>query len=208
MFKKIYDISMTLGAETPVYPGDAPLNFTPMITYEKDGYNMLSLGKLTAHFGTHLDAPLHFVDHGQSIDQYAPETFIRPAQVIALDAPVITREVLETCTIQPGHALLFKTRNTTAAADLTPDNAVYISRSGAELLVERGVTLVGLDYLTVEKIGDTTFPAHRILLGNGVIILENIVMGQVEPGLYTLICLPLKIAAGDGSPVRAILGVI
>ncbi|MBI5958162.1 MAG: cyclase family protein [Chloroflexi bacterium] len=208
MFKKVYDISMTLSADTPMYPGDPPLNFTPQATFEKDGLNMLSLGKITAHIGTHLDAPLHFVDKGKTIDQYAPETFILPAQVIALDAPVISRDVLEACQILPDHALLFKTRNTTAAASITHDNAVYVSKSGAEFLIEHQVKFVGIDYLTIEKIGDAAFPAHRILLGNGVIILENIVMGHIEPGVYTLICLPLKIAAGDGSPVRAVLGVI
>lgn len=206
MFKRLYDITWPLDANTPVYPGDPAVRFDPLAVIGKDKVNMLSLSSLSTHSGTHIDAPLHFITGGKSIDQYAPDDFILPAQVVHVEGPCIDRETLERCAIQPVPAVLLKTRNSSVDR-VDPDSAAYLSKSGAEFLVERKVRLVGIDYVTIEKISDNTFPAHYALLGSGILIVESLLLKAIEPGLYTLICLPLKIARGDGAPVRALLGV-
>ncbi len=110
--------------------------------------------------------------------------------------------------IKPGEALLFKTANSMkgqCTRGTFSDDFVYISSEAADYCVEKKCGMVGLDYITIEKYGDTDFPAHRKILGANVYILEGINLKAVPPGSYTLVCLPLRIKGGEASPVRAIL---
>jgi len=115
---------------------------------------------------------------------------------------------LENLDIEPGDALLFKTDNSISSRcrnGVFFESFVYLSSEAADFCVEKKVSLVGIDYISIEKYGDETFPSHRKILGNNILILEGIDLKAVPPGKYTLLCLPLKIKGGEASPVRAIL---
>ena len=164
---------------------------------------------LSAHTGTHVDAPLHFIRDGEDVTTLALETLIGPAELVeAADADAIDANVLESLSIPVGtERLLIKTRNSqlwsnpkfTFATDF-----VAVTESGAVWLVEHGVRLVGVDYLSVAPYGNSA-PTHVILLQAGIIPVEGLDFSTVQPGGYHLICLPLKMDGCEGAPARAIL---
>lgn len=153
----------------------------------------------TTHILTHIDAPRHFFPRGLAIDAISPQRFIGDALVIQVDGDAVLPRHLPSDL--RGLNLLFKTRN---RWEIRPDH-VYVSAEAAQALADGGANLVGIDYLTVDRFDDEAYPAHRILLGAGVLILEGIDLESVPPGRYELIALPLRVANGDGSPVRAVL---
>jgi arylformamidase len=198
------DISRTIMEGAPVYPGDAPPVFSRRCDVARgDPYNVMEF-HLSGHVLTHMDAPRHFVPEGAALDELPPERFIGPAEVIEVDGPAVEPEHIPQSAA--GLNLLFKTRNSSRpfAAEFDAGH-VYVSAAAAETIAERGANLVGIDYLSVDRFGDETYPAHRTLLGAGILILEGIDLSGVEAGRYTLVATPLKIAGGDGSPVRALL---
>ena len=207
--KKIYDISVALQESTPVWPGDA--GFQRMLTNRLSDGDISNCSRLSlgAHTGTHLDTPLHFLEGKQSLDDFGPERFVLPAEVFAVDDPVCIRaEHLADTTASSGEAILFKTLNSTRDIYRSGNfdtGYVYLAPDAAQVCVDRGFTLVGMDYLSVDAYGAADFPAHRILLGAGVIPLEGLDLQHVPPGRYTLIALPLKLAGSEASPVRAVL---
>jgi len=208
-FENIYDISVTLGEESIVYPGDTPFSRDSIWTIKESGICDLSKLTMSAHSGTHIDAPAHFIQGGKTIDQYSVQDFILPAQVLDIeDREAIRPSELENFHIDPGDALLFKTENSRQGRCRTggfSEDFVYLSSEAADFCVAKEVCLVGIDYITIEKYGNEAFPAHRKILGNNVPVLEGIDLGGVPPGRYTLLCLPLKIKGCEASPVRAIL---
>jgi arylformamidase len=158
----------------------------------------------TTHLLTHVDAPRHFFEGGASLDQIHVARFCGEALVIEAEGDVVLPGDV------PGEAqglnLLFKTRNSARwNASVYDREHVSISPAAAEVMAARGVNLAGIDYLSVDRCGDESYPVHRTLLGAGVLILEGIDLAGVTPGRYHLSALPLKIAGGDGSPVRAVL---
>jgi arylformamidase len=208
-YGSIYDITVTLGGESINYPGDTP--YSRDLLSAVSGYGECSLSRLTmsAHAGTHLDAPAHFIQGGKTIDQYLARDFILPAQVVEITDPEMIRtNELENIRIEPGEALLFKTQNSVKGlcrSGVLSDNFVYLSEEAAEFCASKKVGLVGIDYISVERLDEEQFPVHRILLGNNRLILEGVDLLEVPPGSYTLVCLPLKIEGCEASPVRAIL---
>jgi arylformamidase len=208
-FGRIYDITTLLGVESIDYPGDPPYVREVLCRIGDGGpYEMARL-EMSAHCGTHLDAPAHFVRGGKTIDRYEACDFILPARVIAVEDREAVRSVeLSSTEIQPGDALLFKTDNSASGrckAGSFSEKYVHLSLEAAAYCVEKRVNLVGLDYITVERYGDDDFPVHRLLLENGILILEGINLENVPVGRYTLFCFPMKISEGEASPVRAIL---
>ena len=208
-FKKVYDISVTLGTESIDYLGDTPYSRDLIWTIKDHGNYDLSRLIMSAHSGTHIDAPSHFIPHTKSIDQYTIQDFILSAQVVKIkDNETIQPQEFENLDIKPGDALLFKTDNSMSGrcrSGVFSESFVYLSSEAAEVCVEKKVSLVGIDYISIEKYGDEAFPSHRKILGNNMLILEGIDLKMVPPGKYTLFCLPLKIKGGEASPVRAIL---
>jgi len=208
-FETIYDISLVLGQEAITYPGDTP--FSRKIICEINDGSMSCTSRLvmSAHSGTHLDMPAHFIAEGKTIDNYQIEHFIIPAQVIEIQSSKpIQASDLDSIDIHPKQALLFKTDNSISGksrAGVFSDHFVYLTPEVADLCVEKQVSLVGIDYITVDDFEDKTFLVHRILLRNNILILESINLKEVPPGLCTLVCLPLKIKEGEASPVRAVL---
>lgn len=203
---RIHDISVILGEESIVYPGD------PSFVREAPGPDIEEPMKITigAHSGTHLDAPAHFFPHdGLRLDQFPLTSFILPALVVEiLDPEAVRAEDLLRLATRPDTAVLFRTGNSHSgranSGQFSPDY-VYLAADAAEWCVQRELALVGLDYISIDRYGDEEAPAHRTILGNGLLALEGISLQAVRPGLYTLVCFPLRIKGAEGSPVRAVL---
>jgi arylformamidase len=167
-----------------------------------DGYNLSRL-VLGAHTGTHVDAPLHFIEGGASVEHLPLEALIGPALIVdarsvaeEIDAETVEREV-----VTGTERVIFATRNSQLwDRDGFTNDFVGVSPAAAALLVERGVRLVGIDYLSVGAP-----ETHRKLLSDGVVLLEGLDLRGVEAGDYRLVCLPLDIVGSDGAPARAVL---
>lgn len=206
---KVFDITVMLGEESVDYPGDTPFSRNLIAALANGGFCDLSRLEMSAHSGTHIDSPAHFLKGGKTLEAYPLERFMLSAQVIEVDDPEsIKLAELNDVNISPGEAVLFKTRNSldglVRSASFT-ENFVYMTGPAAELLVERKAGLVGIDYITIEQYGGTEFPVHDALLKNDILILEGIDLQAVPAGRYRLFCLPLKIKGAEASPVRAVL---
>ena len=208
---RIHDITLTLSADLPVWPGDPPISLTRVMQIETgDEANVTKL-EMTVHAGTHVDAPYHFLGGDNPTVEYLPlDVLVGSAYVLQLPDAVdlITAEVLRRHAFPPRiKRLLFKTRNShlwQRGEKEFQNDFVAVNPDGAQFLVEREVKLVGVDYLSIAPYQDGT-PTHRILLEAGIVVLEGLNLAQVAPGNYTLYALPLKIAEADGAPARVIL---
>lgn len=199
----ILDISRTIAAGALVYPGDPPPRFTRLCTIGANSPINLLRFDFTAHVLTHLDAPLHFFPEGASIADLPPERFLSEALVVAVDGTAVEpHHVPENA---HGLSLLFRTRHSGPWPPAFDSDHVYITAEAAARMAHEGINLAGIDYLSVDRHHDEAYPAHRTLLGAGIPILEGVDLAAAPPGRYRLIALPLKIAGGDGSPVRAVL---
>jgi arylformamidase len=207
-FKEIYDISAPLNT-VPAYPGDRPYFREWMARLDEGNDYSLSAIAFCSHAGTHLDFPSHLLKSGRCQEQYSLKRFIIPAEVISVpgEGPILPSS-LQGCKIDKGQALLFKTGNSKKRLMhqvAFSEDFVSLSLGLAQLCVVMGVSLVGIDYLSVDKYGDDSLPVHGTLLENDVLILEGIDLAAVPSGRYSLICLPLSIKDAEASPVRAIL---
>ncbi len=207
---RILDISLSLSESLVVWPKDPPIEITQPRHFSQGDQVVVSRLDLGAHSGTHVDAPAHFVPGGALLDSIPLERFVGPARVVHVpeDANLITPAVLEAVALPEGtERVLFRTRNSRLWAEghtTFDEHFCAISEAGAHWLIERGARLVGIDYLSVAPYGDTG-PTHRAFLQSGVVLLEGLDLAGVEPGLYELVCLPLRIAGVEGAPARAIL---
>jgi arylformamidase len=204
---KIYDVTVPISSKLPVYPGDPGIDLDQVFSLAKGDPANVTRINMGSHTGTHVDAPYHFVETGQKLDELKLEIFTGRTHVLEVTAPVITESVLSEFDFTDKTRVLFKTRNS-YLWDRGPEfikEYVYIEPRAAELLVKEGIKLVGIDYLSVEKFGSTTFETHLKLLTNGIAIVEGLNLRDVEPGDYEMICLPLRMTNGDGAPARVIL---
>jgi arylformamidase len=206
---RIYDISVGISPEIPVWPGDAPVRLERVQSMDAGGHANISRFEAGVHVGTHIDAPLHFIRGGRGVEAIPLKSMIGRAYVIELKrAEVLNASTLEGAGIPPRtRRLLFKTRNSeywTKGERKFRRDFVAVDSSGAEWLVRKGVRLVGVDYLSVAPFGDGG-PTHRILLEAGVVIVEGLNLAAVIQGRYTIYCLPLKLIGSDGAPARVIL---
>jgi arylformamidase len=201
----LYDVTLSIRDGMPVYPGDPPVELTPVATLERDGYAVARL-TMGTHTGTHLDPPAHFIAGGLTLDQAPLDLLIGPARVVRVEGmPSIGVETLEAAGIIGVERVLFATRGTTNDQRPTTTGFAYLEPEAARMLAERGTRLVGIDTLSVDPLTAGETCAHRELLGRGVWILERLELAHVPEGEYELICLPLKIAGGDGAPARVVL---
>jgi arylformamidase len=204
-----YDITLALTADLPLWPGDSPFLLEQVEKVENGEGANVSRVSMSVHMGTHVDAPHHFLDNGKTVDKLPLNLLIGRAYVLSLPGvELITASILEKADLPPRiRRILFKTRNSDAWANREKGfrtNFVALSPDAAEYLINRGVRLVGVDYLSVAPFTDSR-PTHEILLKGGVVILEGLDLSVVTPGRYTLYCLPLKLVGSDGAPARAIL---
>ena len=208
---QIYDVSVPLSASTPIYPSDPGIEITPWSKMPEDHANV-SLLHFGAHSGTHVDAPAHFIEGGRKVEFLSLESMIGSAEVVEVPASitVINEEFVAALPLQDTQRVLFKTRNSAFwnnPSEGFRSDYTYLNSGAAKLLVEAGIRLVGIDYLSVEQFHSEKFETHLLLLSNGVTILEGLDLREVTAGSYELICLPLKISggSGDGAPARAVL---
>ena len=207
--KEIYDISILMGKEDVCYPGDAPYSRKEISSIQKDAAYNLSTLTLSAHSGTHIDAPAHFLKGAKTIDRYPAGYFVIPAHVVEVDdKESIKPNSLKNLEIMRSEALLFKTFNSMSGLSRSgsfSEKYVYMSETAAHLCIDLEVRLVGIDYFSIDRFSDDTAPVHLMLLRNDVLILEGIDLKSVPAGSYTLFCPPLKLMGGEASPVRALL---
>ena len=206
---KIYDISVLLGESNADYPGDTPYSRSFDSSIKEGASYSLSTLIMSAHAGTHIDAPAHFIEDGRTIDLYPPSRFILKASVIPIkDSQSIKPEELQGLEMNKGEAVLFQTRNSRSGLSRSgrfSEDYVYLSEDASEICISLGVSMVGIDCTSIERYGSEGDPVHRRLLENDVLILEGLDLGGVPPGRYYLSCLPLRIKGGEASPVRAVL---
>lgn len=206
----IYDITLPLSLQLPVWPGDPPFVLEQVESMDQGAHVNVSRLSCSVHTGTHVDAPHHFLNDGRTVEGLSLEALIGPAWVAAIppEVSLVTAAVLEQAAIPPEvRRLLLKTRNSALwkqdSGRFHPD-FVAIAPDGAEWIVARGMVLVGVDYLSVAPFQDSD-PTHHVLLRAGVVILEGVDLSDVEAGAYELYCLPLKLVGSDGAPARAVL---
>ena len=202
------DISVPLHNAMVHWPGDPPIDIKRVKDMEQGDNANLSMISMGAHSGTHMDAPLHFLQEGIGIDRMPLDTTVGRARVIEIqDNELIKPEELSGHRIRRGERILFKTRNSSRVwqTDKFIEDFVFISNEAAYLLAKIGVRVVGVDYLSVGGFQQGGSYVHKILLGGGVWIIEGLDLSRVSPGEYDLICLPLKLDRGDGAPARAVL---
>ena len=205
------DATTTLDpSTTPVYEGDAPMTFTFLHDMRKGDAFTLSAYALGAHSGTHVDAPMHFVVAGASVDQIPMERLIGPARVIEIadDVQAINAAELAKHEWRGAPRILFRTRSSIRGWMTQPNfhrDFAYISADAAQLLADANVQLVGIDYLSAEQFAAPAPRAHQILLGKGIPIVEGLSLVSVHDGDYDLIVLPMKVGGHEGAPARAVL---
>jgi arylformamidase len=202
------DISVPVHESMPQWPGDPGLRLERVMDQNNGDVCTLTRVSMGAHTGTHMDAPLHFVRNSPTIEQMPIDATVGPARVIRIeDRTAIRRAELLPYAIQPGERILFRTANSDRDWAHLPFNEdfIFIARDGAEHLAECGVRTVGVDYLSVGGFRQDSVETHVALLGKGIWVIEGLMLGQVEPGNYELVCLPLKWVGAEGAPARAIL---
>jgi arylformamidase len=203
----LIDISMPVRHGMAVYDGD------PEVTLERvasiangDAYNLSRLA-CGVHTGTHIDAPVHFIDGAAGIEGIDLDALVGSAVVVdatSLDHDIDRASLLDLDVQGDAARVLFKTKNSQRPPDTFTRDFISVAIDAADELVRRGVRLVGIDYLSIAAASDPA-PVHRAFLAAGVVVLEGLDLRQVEPGPYELICLPLLLPGSDGAPARAVL---
>lgn len=211
----IYDLTVPLSSTLPTYPGDPGIQIHDWSRLANgDGANVSALN-FGAHTGTHVDAPAHFIEGARKVESLALEILLGEAYVVEVpeEKRVIDEEFVATHYPAGARRIIFKTRNSGFwTKDFTEfrTDFTYVDLRAAQVLVELGVKLVGIDYLSVEKFGSKNHEVHHALLSHDVIIVEGLNLAGVPAGKYELLCLPLRLRShlGDGAPARAVLRTI
>ncbi|RLD92427.1 MAG: cyclase family protein [Bacteroidetes bacterium] len=206
---KLYDISLTIAEDLPVWPGDPKIELKKISQIDDGEEANVTHLSACVHIGTHVDAPDHFLGNGETVENLSLDLLVGPALVV--EVPVegqITARDLQSITIPEGtKRLLIKTANSQIWAEGLKEfkeDFIAIEADAAEYLVNQGVEVVGVDYLSVAPFADPA-PTHQILLKAGTLIIEGLNLSELVPGEYTLYCLPLKIKGSDGAPARVLL---
>jgi arylformamidase len=209
---RIYDVSVPLSANTPTYPGDPGIQIKQWLRLANGDPANVSLINFGLHSGTHVDAPAHFIEGGAKVGSLPLDSLVGEAEVVEVGDHIgaIDKKFVAANCVNGSQRILFKTRNSVLWGDTERgfhEDYVYIDPDAAGWLVESGVKLVGIDYLSVEKFNSSSFSTHLAFLSSAVVIIEGLDLRMVPAGRYELICLPLKIAggSGDGAPARVIL---
>jgi arylformamidase len=203
------DITVPLRQGIVAWPGDPDFHIRRCLDRDQDGGDCtVSQLEMSAHTGTHMDAPFHFIADAATIEEMPLDATVGTARVIGIEDPCSIRAAeLRHHGIQPGERILFRTANSSRAWNTEPfrEDFVFIAKDAAEHLAERRIRSVGIDYLSVGGFWEDLVETHRILLGAGIWVMEGLNLSGVEPGGYELICLPLLLEGADGAPARAIL---
>jgi arylformamidase len=205
---RIYDISVPIRSGGLVYPGNPEIEITLQQAVAKGAGANVSFIRFGSHTGTHADAARHFFDDGQTVDKIPLERLIGPALLLSFpdDLRSVSAADLSNHDLKGRKRVLIRTRNSALLSQKEfVRDYTYLAPDGAQYLVDNGVELVGVDYLSIEQFHSGHHKTHRILLERSVVILEGLDLSVPAPGEYELICLPLRIEGCDGAPARAVL---
>lgn len=203
--RKWIDISQPLTNTIATWAGDTPFSYE--VTYSKEQTGSVNIGKITTslHTGTHVDAPFHFDNDGKKIHELDVNIYVGPARIIDVTGyESVGRQELEQFQLKGVTRLLLRTM-TEVDPSVFPENFTYLREDIGPFLQEKGIRLLGVDVPSVDPADCKVVSAHHSLHRSDVHILENVMLGHVEPGNYELIALPLAIEGADGSPVRAVV---
>jgi len=204
---KLLDVSVPLDAALASYPGNTPYSLEPIKRIARGDSSNVSTLYMSAHSGTHVDAPRHFFDAAPGVEGLALEMLCGRARVIELTTrKAVTAEDLAPHDLSEDVRVLIKTHNSRlwGSPEFQRD-FIGVAESGAKYLVEHGIKVIGVDYLSVEAFKAPGAPAHHVLLGGGTIVIEGLNLRDIEPGIYELLCLPLLAVGSDGAPARVVL---
>lgn len=207
---KIYDVTAPLGEHMPVYEGDPAVEIVAANRIEKGDAANVSRLCCGVHTATHVDAPAHFIEGARRVHELDLEKLVGQCRVVEIEKSITAIEIEHIKNLDGAERVLFKTRNSDFWNDLSQGfrkDFTYIAPDAARALVDLGIKLVGIDYLSVEKFGSTDFATHIAFLEKEIVIIEGLDLREVSAGDYELICLPLKLVGGtgDGAPARTIL---
>jgi arylformamidase len=203
----IIDVSMPIRLGMHLWPGDPELHIERPVRLEAgDGCNLTTMS-FCVHLGTHVDAPLHFIEGGGTVDDIAPEVLLGPARVVAVASEdFIHADDVRAADVHQGERILFRTRNSKLQSRPGfAEDFVGFAAEAAQVLAEARPLLVGIDYLSVGPYDSQNAAVHHALLGAGIVLVEGLALAGVEPGGYELIVAPLRIAGAEGAPARAFL---
>lgn len=203
---KVIDISWPLNSETVEYKNKKNLKFNIAKDIKKDRVHETHV-TFDAHTGTHIDAPIHFIPDGKSVDQIKLDSLIGECKVFDLTniSEKITALDLQKFDIQENDIILFKTKNSSFSATGTfESNFIYLDKSAAEYLVSKKIKTIGIDYLGIER-NQPDHETHKLLFASNITIIEGLRLFGVDSGEYFLVCLPVKLEGIEAAPVRAIL---
>ena len=205
--RKVYDVSLTIEPGMLVWPGDAPVTMDSVKSIAQGSSSNVSLLHIGTHTATHVDAPRHFIPGASGIDRIDADVLLGRARLFQLpEARHIDRKLLGRLDMDGVTRVLFGTGNSTLLrqGQFSSDYA-FVTEDAARYMVDTGVKLVGVDYLSVEEFQKEAHPTHHILLGAGIVVVEGLDLAGVPAGDYELLCLPLKIKDADGAPARVLL---
>ena len=204
---KLLDVSVPLIAGMPAYPGNPEFELQPVKRIATGGSSNVSRLVMGTHTGTHVDAPKHFFDEGTGVDSLPLDLLLGRSRVVDLPKRGgIGADELAAAGLREDIRVLLKTPNSALwNGESFHEDYTYLTEAGARYLVDQGVKVIGVDYLSVEQFKKPGAPAHRALLSQGVVIIEGLNLSEVEPGMYEMYCLPLRVVGGDGAPARVIL---
>jgi arylformamidase len=204
---KLIDVTVPLDANLPTYPGNTPFSLEAIQRIASGDHANTSTLHMSAHAGTHVDAPRHFFEGRPGVDMLPLDLMLGRTRVVEVNSRSgIGAEQLTGLDLSDDVRILFKTSNSRLWG--TPEfhtGYVGVTASGAEHLIAHGIKVVGVDYLSVEEFKKPGAPAHHVLLGGGAIVIEGLNLRDVEPGIYDMLCLPLRVVGADGAPARVVL---
>ncbi|MEK9172978.1 MAG: cyclase family protein [Patescibacteria group bacterium] len=203
---KVFDISRSIAKGEPIYPGNWPVNLERIKKYERDGSTLSGI-TLGLHTASHLDLPPHYAKSSLSADKVNLEKCFGWARVIDMSKIKTEITAREINRIKPklDEILLLKTKNSAQHSKKFNKNFIHLNESAAKAIVKSGIKAVGIDGPSIRKFGLRPDTVHPLLLKRGVLIYEGLLLSKIKPGRYYFFGLPLKIAGGEASPVRAVL---
>lgn len=203
-----YDISVPISNGGAVYPGNPEIRIAPQQEIAKGASSNVSSIAFGSHTGTHVDAPKHMIDDGDSVDTLPFDVLMGPAVLVdvGIKCLAVGARELKLHELKGHKRILIKTRNSAFIRDPGfREDYSYLAPDGADYLVSLGVTLVGVDYFSIEQFHSGHHRSHLTLLKAGVVIVEGLDLSVPPLGPYELRVLPLRLAGLDGAPARAVL---
>ncbi len=203
------DVSVPIRDGMAHWPGDPECQIKRVNRMEDGAVSNLTHLSMSAHTGTHMDAPRHFIADGLTMEQMPFEAVIGRCRVFELldCGDQITADDLKKLKFVPRQRVLFKTRNSARSWAMNEFDKDFVSirADAAQYLVDLGVVTVGVDYLSIGGYGKDVVETHQIMLGAGIWVIEGLNLSEIKQGYYEMICLPIKLEGADGAPCRVVL---